>query len=227
MVPHTSPAATDASAPTSRGARTLGVYEQLRRAIVEGAIRPNERLIEIELAEQLDVSRTPIRESLQRLAADGLIESRPRGGWVVREHSPDEIREIFEVRAALEGFAAGLAAKRATDEMLRRVVAIHEQYIATIDNVPRGHLVEHNDEFHDAVIAAAANSRLAAQIASNRQYYFVHRIAGFLSDEEVRSSISGHEKLVDALLAREPDRAERVARDAVLEGLDKTLAKLR
>src|SRR3978361_1268708 len=90
------------SQPSNRAAEG---YEENRGAIVEGKIRPNERLIEADLAERLEVSRTPVRESMQRLAADGLVISRRRG-WAVREHSPQEIQEIYEVRAALEGYAA-------------------------------------------------------------------------------------------------------------------------
>lgn len=205
--------------------RSAEVYEVLRRAIVEGRIRPNERLIETELAERLSVSRTPIRESIQRLAADGLVESRRRG-WVVREHSAQEIREIYEVRAALEGFAARLAAHRATDDMLGDIVAIHSNYIRELEHSTRDRMVRHNDDFHDAIIAAAGNARLAEQIRRSRDYYVIHRITGFLNDEDVRTSLAGHQELIDALLARDPDKAELVARTNVLSGLDKTLARL-
>lgn len=211
-----------AQAPSNRSTE---VYEQLRQAIVEGSIRPNERLIETDLAERLDVSRTPVRESMLRLAGDGLIVTHRRG-WVVREHSADEIREVFEVRAALEGFAARLAAQRATDEELAVIAAIHRNYIDSVQGSPRGHLVEHNDDFHNAVIAAARNQLLAERIHANNQYYFMHRIAGYLSDEEVRASIEGHEELVQALAARDADQSEQVARDNVFEGLGKVLNRL-
>jgi DNA-binding GntR family transcriptional regulator len=205
--------------------RTTEVYEQLRTAIVQGSIRPNERLIETDLAERLEVSRTPVRESMLRLAGDGLIMNHRRG-WVVREHSADEIRQVFEVRAALEGFAARLAAERATDEELRHIGTIHEDYIHSVSQTARGQLIEHNDAFHEAVILAAHNQLLGERIHANSQYYFIHRIAGFLSDDEVRNSIEGHSRLVEALNAREPDRAESSARDAVFDGLAKVLARL-
>ncbi|HSN06548.1 MAG TPA: GntR family transcriptional regulator [Candidatus Angelobacter sp.] len=214
--------AAEAAAPN----RSAEVYDELRRAIVEGRIRPNERLIEAELAERLDVSRTPIRESMQRLAADGLVISRRRG-WVVREHSPQEIQDIYEVRAALEGYAARLAAQRASDEQIREIQRIHETYVEALQGSSRGHLIAHNDEFHDAVIAASRNARLAEQIRRNREFYFMHRIAGFLTDAEVRTSIDGHQELVDALVARDEDLAESVARRRVLEGMSKTLSRLR
>jgi DNA-binding GntR family transcriptional regulator len=202
------------------------VYEELRKSIVEGSIRPNERLIEADLAAMLQVSRTPIRESMLRLAGDGLIVPHKRG-WIVREHSQQEIREVYEIRAALEGFAAGLAAQRATDEELAGIKAIHQAYIDTVSDESRGQLVEHNDAFHNAVIAAAKNNLLAEQIRRNSQYYFIHRISGFLTDEEVRGSIAGHESVVQALVARDADLAESTARALVLEGLAKVLAHVR
>lgn len=211
-----------ASAPVNR---TTEVYEQLRQAIVEGSIRPNERLIESDLAERLGVSRTPVRETMLRLTGDGLIV-RQRSGWVVREHSAEEIREVYEVRAALEGFAAGLAASRATDAELEAIEAIHQSYIDSIQGSSRGHLVEHNDAFHEAIIAAARNQLLAEQIHRNGQYYFIHRIAGFLSDDEVHISIAGHEELVRALIARDPVLSEQVARARVFDGLEKVLNRI-
>lgn len=202
--------------------RSAEVYEALRQAIVEGEYRPNQRLIEADLAERLAVSRTPIRESMQRLAADGLVLSRRRG-WVVREHSVQEIRDIFEVRAALEGYAARLAASRATDDDLARIKQIHLSYAQRLATTNRGSLLRENDDFHDAVVAASGNARLAEQIKRNSQFYFVHRMAGFLSDEEVRLLVAGHQALVDALLARDPEQAERVAREGVMTGLARTL----
>ncbi len=216
-----SPAANEA-APN----RATEVYEQLRRAIVEGRIRPNERLIEADLAKRLNVSRTPVRESMPQLVADGLVISLRRG-WVVREHSAQEIQDIFEVRAALEGYAARLAAERATDGQLKEIVRIHESYVTALEESSRGHLIAHNDDFHNAVIAASGNARLAEQIQRNSDFYFVHRIGGFLSDDDVRTSIAGHQELVDALVARDPERAEDVARLRVLEGLAKNLLRLR
>jgi DNA-binding GntR family transcriptional regulator len=163
---------------------------------------------------------------MQRLAADGLVVSRRRG-WAVREHSPQEIQEIYEVRAALEGYAARLAAERATDAMIAEIVSIHTSYVAELESTSRDRLLKHNDAFHNAVVAAAGNVRLAEQIERNTAFYFIHRIAGFLSDDEVRVSIAGHQELVDALVARDPDLAESAAQRGVLAGLSKTLARVR
>lgn len=210
------------------GARSLtdDVYERLRTAITRGEIRPNERLVEAELAERLAVSRTPVREGLQRLAAEGLVVSRRRE-WVAREHTPEEIREIYETRAALEGFASRLAAVRATQEQLQRIVSIHRDAEHDPARSPRERLVELNEAFHDAVALAAGNSRLLEQIRRNRQYYFNYRIARLYTDAEAAASIEGHDRLVRALLARDADAAEQATREHILEALDVTLTKLR
>src|SRR4051794_796607 len=151
------------------------VYERLRSEIVRGELRPNERLIEAEIANRLRVSRTPVRESLQRLAADGLVVSRRRG-WVVYEHSMDQIRDIYETRAALEGFAARLAAERASWKELQHVAGILLDSAGTLRS-PREPLVDVNALFHDAIIEASGNQQIVAFIKRNRLYYFNYRVA--------------------------------------------------
>ena len=210
----------------SGATRSDGVYEELRLRIVRGVLRPNQRLIEAELADQLRVSRTPVREGLQRLAADGLILSRRRG-WVVREHTPEEITEIYEIRAALEGYAAGLAAARATRSEIEEIAALHRREAAGLVRSPRDHLVEVNDAFHEAIIEAAKNHRLAEQIRRNREFYFSYRIAALYSDEEAEASVRGHDDLVAALEARDAAAAEEAARRHVTEALVAILSKVR
>jgi len=204
--------------------RSDDVYERLREAILTGRARPNERLIEAELADRLQVSRTPIRESLQRLAAEGLVVSRRRG-WVVLEHTSVEIREIYEARAALEGYCARLAAQRATDAQLKEIASLHHPKRNLKSS--RQHLVEINDRFHDAILAAAQNERLADMIRRNRTYYFTFRIAQLYSDEEADASIAGHQAIARALLQRDANRAERAMRAHIDLALAVILAKLR
>ncbi len=206
--------------------RSDDVYERLREAIVTGRARPNERLIEAELAERLQVSRTPVRESLQRLAAEGLVVSRRRG-WVVLEHTSTEIREIYEARAALEGYCARLAAERATEAQLKEIASLHRGDPKRILKSSRQHLVEVNDRFHDAIVAAAQNERLADMIRRNRTFYFTFRIAQLYSDEEADASIAGHLAIVRALLQRDSNRAERAMRAHINLALAVILAKLR
>ena len=201
------------------------VYERLRDEIVKGLIRPNERLVEVDLAERLGVSRTPIRESLKRLSSDGLIHG-GRHHLVVREHAPQEVREIYESRAALEGYAARLAAQRATKEELQRIASFHERDISRLVRSPREHIVDVNDRFHDAIIVAAGNVRLLDLIRRNREFYFNYRIAHTYTDTEAAASLEGHTAILNGLEAHDPDAAEAATRAHVMQALDVTLGKL-
>jgi len=197
----------------SKARRSDEVYEWLRRAIVTGELRPNEPLIEADLAEKLAVSRTPVRESLQRLASMGLILPRKRG-WSVREYTPLEIRENSEVRIGLEGYATFLAAERASESELSVILALHRSRLdlKTADEALR---VKTNREFHDSIIAAAGNPRLTNAIYASGQFYFNAPIARLTFEEELRLGNAEHERIVDCLLARDAAGAETAMRDHI------------
>lgn len=206
------------------GPRADEVYDRLRGDIVHGVLRPNQRLVELDLAETLGVSRTPVREALQRLTLEGLVR-RERGGWVVHEHSPEEIRAIYEVRAALEGYAAFLAAGRVTPEQLRELEELYPPGEAAAELGPDAQ-VELNERFHDGVIAAAGNQRLAQLSRASRQYYFNHRIARSYDAEENRRSIESHRRILEALGRGDGPEAEARAREHVDDALSIALTKI-
>lgn len=193
-----------------------GVYQSLRTAILHGTYRPNQRLVETDIAEELGASRTPVREALHRLGAQGLI-LKSRHGWVVREFTIDEIREIYEVRAALEGYAARLAAERATDDHLHALAELIDEQRKLVANSPihRPAVVDINDRFHDVVIEAAGNVRLDGLLKANRMYYFNYRLASVYTQEQTIKSLKDHEDLVEAIKGRDVDRSERLSREHV------------
>jgi DNA-binding GntR family transcriptional regulator len=203
------------------------VYFQLRKWIISGEFRPNERLVEVDLAERLGVSRTPIRESMQRLAAGGLVINRRRG-WVVREHTVDEIRDAYEVRAGLEGIAARLAAERVTPIQMRRIEHLYARTrAAAIGTTSRHELVEANEEFHSAVYEAAGNTRLSETIARNHDLFFNYNVGMLYTDEEAKEAIEGHAAIVEALKARDGDAADATCRKHLMEGLEVMLLRHR
>jgi DNA-binding GntR family transcriptional regulator len=202
------------------------VYERLRDEIVKGLIRPNERLVELDLAERLGVSRTPVRESLKRLSAEGLIHG-GRHHLVVREHAPEEIREIYESRAALEGYASRLAAMRASPQEIETIGSFHEKNVNQLVCSAREHIVDVNDRFHDAIIDAAHNERLHDLIRRNREFYFNYRIARMYTDDEAATSLQGHMSILAAIERRDPEDAEEATRNHVMQALEVTLCKLR
>jgi DNA-binding GntR family transcriptional regulator len=217
-------AKTDAlSSGTADSARRADtVYATLRHAIVHGDLQPNQRLVEAELAEALSVSRTPVREVLQRLLQDGLVTSHRRG-WVVREHGSNEIRDIYACRAALEGYAARLAALNAGEEHLAELAAILDS--ADPRQMTREQMVDVNERFHEAIINACGNPLLADLCRRSRLYYFNRRVAQLYTEDEARKSRAEHERLLGALQAREPDLAERITREHIEGALNVILTR--
>jgi DNA-binding GntR family transcriptional regulator len=202
-----------------------GAYARMREAIVTGQYRPNERLVETDLAERFSVSRTPIREALHQLAADGLVVA-ARHGWTVREHDAAEVQQIYEVRMALEGFAARLAAERGEPAALERVAAVHQEYGAALVDASPAEQVRLNEEFHGAVVDACGNDRLRGLIVRNREYYFDYKIARLYSREQMASGVSEHAGLVKALAARDGEAAEQLTRAHFRQGLAIILDRL-
>lgn len=184
--------------------------EALRERIVEGHFRPNQRLVEAELGELLNMSRTPIREALRLLAVDGLTYPE-HAGWVVREHTPAEIAEIFETRAALESHSARLAAARATDEQLENIRIALNENDGKFD-LDRSVLVKVNSLFHDSVAVAAANPMLMNLATKSRYYFFNVRLAKLYTDEELRKTHEEHREIYHALTERDSDRAADAVR---------------
>jgi DNA-binding GntR family transcriptional regulator len=205
------------------GERSREVYEQLRAEIAHGLLRPNERLIEVDLAQRLSVSRTPIRESIQRLAADGLVFNRRRA-WFVREHTHDEIRSYFEVREALEGYAAGLAAQRASPEERREIVELSRASLG--EDLRHERFVDINSRFHTAVAAAAQNQPLNALLAANRDFYFNRRISVAYDDDDVKVACDEHAELADAVARGAAVEAEEINRRHIARSLELALRKL-
>ncbi|GGN71905.1 GntR family transcriptional regulator [Actinoplanes lobatus] len=187
------------------------VHERLREAILSAELRPNHRLVEKDIADWLEVSRTPVREALFRLVQEGLVIQRK--GWVVRDHTPAEILEMIEARAGVEAHAAYLAAQRITEAQLTRM----EELIVTMedDSVSRLRLNELNNVFHDIVTESATNA-VVAQLHRRTKinYWNLNQPVVFTpADDEIVNT--QHRQLVAALRARDGETASRIARQHV------------
>jgi DNA-binding GntR family transcriptional regulator len=196
------------------------VYAAVHHRIVTGIYRPNQRLVETEIAADLGASRTPVREAMVRLIKDGLAV-RSRHGLMVREFTLPEVREIYEVRAAIEGYAARLAAERSTPETLADLAETlrHHARTSRDDVVDRAKVVESNADFHNAVLAAAGNERMQALATSNLSYFFNIEAAAVTSDEALAVALDEHQLIYDAILDRDGARAEAIVRGHIMAGL--------
>ena len=136
------------------------VFENLREAIVEGGLKPGQRLMEVQLAEQLGVSRTPVREAIRKLELEGLVVMIPRKGAYVANMSLKDVIDVLEIRASLEGLAASLAAERITDEDIKKLENIVEEFKNSINELDVEALLRKDVEFHECICKATNNKKL-------------------------------------------------------------------
>lgn len=191
------------------------VHEQIRDGILSGEYRPNQRLVEEELARNLQVSRTPVREALLRLQQQGLVH-RDRG-WQVRDHGPEEILEFLEARAEVESSAARLAASRISRDEVTRL----EELIVSMERETNRRLINAlNDEFHSVITQAARNHVLADLARATRINYwnFASPILFTQAQDEVVNS--EHRQLAVALAGGDADLAASIARTHVSHTAD-------
>ena len=195
------------------------VYTSLRRGILDGSYSQGARLGEVELAEALGVSRTPVREALRRLGSEGLVETLPNKGARVRIWSPEELNAISDLRALLEGHAAALAAPRITDDELAVMTRLVEQMeAATVSGVIPDYdlITELNNRFHAAVAAASGNLLLPEVSRQFIHIPIVVRTFRQYSPDRLRQSVRQHRDVLDALSGHDPVWAEAAMRVHIL-----------
>ena len=178
------------------------VCESLREAIRKGILRPGERLMEIQLAEELGVSRTPVREAIRKLEQEGYVVMMPRRGTYVATMSIRDVSEIFEIRTALESLSNGLAATRIMEEELeqlqRHLVAI-KGYIEANDMEK---IVETDIRFHDLLYQASRNTRLVGIISNLREQLTRFRTLSMSFPGRLEATLEEHRNMMKAMAAR-------------------------
>jgi DNA-binding GntR family transcriptional regulator len=200
-------------------AATEQTVVQLRQFILEGDLEPGARLQEVELAAQLGVSRTPVREALRELSSQGLVEISPHRGARVTRWSAKDLKEIYELRSMLESHAAERAATRMTSPGVEDLVGLCDEMEAC---ARRGHkhdlvqLSDLNSEFHSRILGAADSPRLVTMLASVVQVPLVIRTFTRYSPEALARSMSHHRELAAAIRARAPEWAGTVMRSHIL-----------
>jgi DNA-binding GntR family transcriptional regulator len=187
-------------------------YQALRQGILQGDLAPGERLRSDALANDLKVSRTPVREALRKLEAEGLVQ-RAGSGLIVREFSEHDLTELFYVREALEGMAARLAAENATPNEIAEIRELLDD-METVGQ--RGDVVALRPltaEYHRLVGRAAHNGRLLQSLQSLLEHVRQMQTSTLLHIEgRATEALKEHRELLQAIEARDADRAEAVAR---------------
>ena len=198
------------------------VCESLREAIRRGILKPGERIMEIQLAEELGVSRTPVREAIRKLELEGYVVMMPRRGTYVANMSIRDINEIFEIRTSLESLSNGLAAEHITDEELehlQRLLVIIGGYIKE-GNMEK--IVETDIEFHDLMYHAARNQRLVGIISNLRDQLTRFRTLAMSHPGRLEATLEEHKAIVEAI-ANGDRRSASKAAERHMENSEKTL----
>lgn len=200
------------------------VCETLRSAIIEGVLKPGERLMEIQVSEELGVSRTPVREAIRKLELEGFVVMIPRRGTYVSDLSIKDINEVFEVRTALDVLAAGLAAERITEdelEQMERLLVLLGEYIEEND---MDKIVDADSKFHDILYSASRNGRLVGIINNLREQLTRFRSLSMSYPGRLKDMLGEHTRLVEALGRRNVSLAKRLASEHMANA-EQTLLK--
>lgn len=184
------------------------VLEALREAIVNGVLIPGERLMEIQLAEEMGVSRTPVREAIRKLELEGFVVMIPRKGAYVAGVSFKDVKDVFEIRAALEGLAAGLAAEKITQEEIEQMErALH--YEREPDSLEE--MVQSDTDFHALLYKASRNERLINILANLREQIERFRTTSLAVPGRPKTAIQEHRAMVDAIARHDVEDAQSLA----------------
>lgn len=201
------------------------IYAQILGAIDQGLIGPSERIVQEKLAEQLQVSRTPIREALFRLEQEGILVANVRGGFTIRTADPTEVIEIYEARKAIEGHCAAMLARHPNELIISKIQKVIETIeAAKYETIPQYYAA--NREIHRAFVVATGNKYLLEMFDGmwNRSLSFgVFRLMG---PDRLPLTLTGHLPLLDAITANDPDRAHRAMCIHITQGQQLQLAAL-
>jgi DNA-binding GntR family transcriptional regulator len=199
------------------------VYQRLKEGILRGKLAPGVKLPETQIAQQLGVSRTPLREAINRLEQEGFIEILPRRGSFVRRVSPREVLEDLEIREVLEGLAVRQAAQHATPQMIQTMKACFANFSPRQMGRSLRDYAQQNVRFHHCIIEASQNQKLIALIRNLYDRMDLVRLYTMVLPGRAKKSLAEHLNLIRLIERRRGDLAEkqlrvhiRGLRDAVL-----------
>lgn len=183
------------------------VFQTLRQAILRGELEPGERLMEIQLANKLGVSRTPIREAIRKLELEGLVLMIPRRGAVVAEITEKSLRDVLEVRRALEELSVGLACERISDEDIQKLKEAAKEFEVALESEDVTVYAEADVKFHDIIYFATDNQRLIQLLYNLREQMYRYRVEYLKRKEVHQSLLREHEYIIECIEKRDKEHA--------------------
>ena len=188
------------------------VYEAMRGAILQGDVRPGERLTEMRISQALGVSRTPVREAIRRLTKEGLIIAPPHRGAEVAGINPKHLQDVLEVRRALEELASETVCARIRDDGIRQLRQIHTRLREAMKSGDMDSITAQDEAFHAALYRFTENDELIRLLDNMRRQVFRFRFEYIKDRCEWDAIVREHGQIIDALAARDADKAREAMR---------------
>ena len=200
------------------------VYEELKMQILKGSIIPGTRMMEVELAEEMGVSRTPIREAIRKLEREGLVTIEPRRGAYASMISTEDMVEILEVRQDLEGLAAYFAADRMTDEQMEELKEVSNNYNKAVKQGVMEDMIKYDTRFHHIIVESCRNKILMQMIEQLQELVLRFRYIYYDNFRRAENMPEEHEAIISAIAEGNADKA-RAAADIHIERLKELVVK--
>lgn len=181
------------------------VFRALREAILRGELKPGERLMELQLANKLGVSRTPIREAIRMLEQEGLAVTTPRKGAEVAKMTEKDMEDVLAIREALEQLAASLACDHATEEELTALRTERDRFEHLIRSGEIKRIAESDMRFHELLYEASGNPKLVSMLSNLREQMYRYRVEYLKDAKNYPNLIEEHKAIVDGLTRRDKD----------------------
>jgi len=187
------------------------VYEELKMQIMTGKIEPGTRMMEVELAEDMGVSRTPVREAIRKLEKEGLVVIEPRRGAYASQLTKKDMLDILLVREAMEGLAAYLAVQNISEEQKKRIVEVAKAYDEALANGDTAALVDNDTEFHTILVEASGNRILLSMIEQLQEYVIRFRYLYYDDYKRAEKISEEHKIIAKAIVSGDADGAKKAA----------------
>lgn len=183
------------------------VYEELRMLIMTGQIKPGTRMMEIELADSMGVSRTPVREAIRQLEKDNLVTIEPRRGAYVSDISAVDMQDMLIVREPLEGLATYLASQNMTEEQVKVIEQVNNDYEAALRNNDQEKLIQADTHFHNLITQGSGNEYLINILLELQEQVLRFRYIYFKSSKRAEDIVNEHRMILEALKAGDAEKS--------------------
>jgi len=191
------------------------VFRTLRQAILKGELEPGKRLMEIQLAKSLGVSRTPIREAIRELELEGLVIVIPRKGAEVAGITEKSLRDVLEVRRSLEELAIDLACQRMTAQQIGDLEKAQQTFAEALQSNDMIKIAQTDEAYHDVIYKGTGNDKLVQILNNIREQMYRYRLEYIKDTGKRKQLLSEHEKILEAIKARDIPRAKAAMREHI------------